>query len=570
MAELKNRIMRGIFVSDLRVGPLVRAIQPDSVAIWTEWSQSCEVTLTAKLAVQGQHTETLSNCVHTVTVGGRHYALSQFTGLQVAHWYDYQVQTDEQGKVPGANTPEILQCFRTLDVPESRATLRLAYGSCRHLSVEGSDALSALGPWLLQHRDERETCWPHLLLLIGDQIYADDPGKAGASREPAQTFEEFARLYEQAWTADAGVRQVLALLPTHTIFDDHEIINDWNITPTWHAEMLRKGQEQMLVDGLVAYWIYQGWGNIGLQDAHKHSLLAIMQQATQNGQDALEYLRNAIRQALYQRTRLQWHYCIPTTPPIFVTDLRTDRAIASDKIDPVDVVPRIMSLAQMEALQGWLRIHANSTVLLACSVPAILPPLIGLAEYTMGLRPFQHARTRFLRCLGHKLAGIQQKIAISLSFDHWPAFGATWRELVALLDTRQRDVIILSGDVHFSYAMSAHRRFWRKKQQATLYQFVASPFKNILEQRDERLVLGQTWLKRADFGGLHARVLPMHEPETESNKRIPHDILFQNVVALVTCQSHANESGKYDIQQVYLGVVQEKLERVGVTAMPTR
>lgn len=557
-------------MSYLRVGPLVRAIRPDSVAIWTEWSRPCEVILTARLAsAQEQNAEMLSTRVHTVTVGERHYALSQLTALQPASWYDYQVQTDEQDKASGATNagmPVILQCFRTLDGPEARATLRLAYGSCRRMSAKGSDALSAFGSWLLQYKQEREIRWPHVLLLIGDQIYADDVGEAGVWHKTAQIFEEFACLYEEAWTADAGVRQVLALLPTHTIFDDHEIINDWNVTPTWHAEMLRKGKEQMLVDGLLAYWVYQGWGNIGLLNANEHPLLAIMQQAAQNEQDALEYLREAIRQALYQQIRLQWHYTIPTTPAIFVTDLRADRAIAKDGADPIDVVPRIMSLAQMEALRGWLRIHADSTVLLACSVPAILPPLIGLAEYMMGLRPFQHARPRFLRRLGHKLAGIQQELAIHLSFDHWPAFSATWHELVTLLASRQHDIVILSGDVHFSYAMSARRSLWRKKQQGMLYQFVASPFKNILEQRDERLVLGQAWMKRADFGGLHARVLPMHEPE--NNKRIPHDILFHNVVAQVICQPRTNENGRYDLQQIYLGVMQGRLEEIGVTAMP--
>ena len=49
------------------------------------------------------------------------------------------------------------------------------------------------------------------------------------------------------------------------IFDDHEITNSWNTSPDWRARALSHGLEPMLVDGLVAYWVYQGWGNPGAQ-----------------------------------------------------------------------------------------------------------------------------------------------------------------------------------------------------------------------------------------------------------------------------------------------------------------
>src|SRR5260370_26172023 len=98
--------------------------------------------------------------------------------------------------------------------------------------------------------DERETTWPRLLLLIGDQIYADDrigrhKGRSSlaqnARQEPsqrtgAQTFAEFASLYEQAWAGHADIRQVLAVIPTFMIFDDHEVTNGWNTSPDWRGE----------------------------------------------------------------------------------------------------------------------------------------------------------------------------------------------------------------------------------------------------------------------------------------------------------------------------------------------
>ena len=103
-------------------------------------------------------------------------------------------------------------------------------------------------------------------------------------------------MYKHAWTYEPGIRQALALIPTFMIFDDHEITNSWNLDPTWSMSMLRRGRGQMLVDGLVAYWLYQGWGNLLPQDDPDHPLMKIMQAAAYSGIDVLQALRDAIKQ----------------------------------------------------------------------------------------------------------------------------------------------------------------------------------------------------------------------------------------------------------------------------------
>ncbi len=136
-------------MEDLRVGPFVRAIRPNGVAIWTEWNHPCEVTLMATCEyVRGKSHRTFTVRSRTVTVGGRYYALSQLNGLQPATWYNYRVGNSTQGiasVIPSAEETNV-QCFRTLDLPDAQNTLRLAYGSCRKLSAVGPDALSAWVP----------------------------------------------------------------------------------------------------------------------------------------------------------------------------------------------------------------------------------------------------------------------------------------------------------------------------------------------------------------------------------------------------------------------------------------
>ncbi len=240
-------------------------------------------------------------------------------------------------------------------------------------------------------------------------------------------------------------------------------------------------------------------------------------------------------------------------------DVRADRpAILHDK-DDADAPARIMSHQQMNELQAWIKKHDTSPVLLVSSVPVLLPPLIGLAEYVMGVRHFHNTP---LRWLGHQMARIQQRVTRRMSFDHWPVFAATWRELAHLLSHRKHDIVVLSGDVHFSYAAAAQHGIFHSRKRATLYQLVASPFSNALDSRDARLVLIQARLKRAIYGGLQTRLRPL--TSTKATERVAHDILMQNTVALVTFEPHFSGpgEGRYSIKQTYLGVMNGQLEEV--------
>jgi hypothetical protein len=46
------------------------------------------------------------------------------------------------------------------------------------------------------------------------------------------------------------------------MFDDHDITDDWNITSGWLAHALQDRKwAAAITDRLIAYWMYQGWGN---------------------------------------------------------------------------------------------------------------------------------------------------------------------------------------------------------------------------------------------------------------------------------------------------------------------
>jgi hypothetical protein len=443
------------------------------------------------------------------------------------------------------------------------------YGSCRLLNQPERDTFDALGQWLIKHSDLREQVWPHVLLLIGDQIYADVPPSPliqmrSHMKDGATSFEDFASQYSYVWTNTANVRQALACIPTYMTCDDHEITDGWNGAPTWRAHMLQSGKEQVLIDGMVAYWVYQGWGNLDPQEV-AHPLIQIMKAAEQTGEDALEALRTCIKQAVFGDVELHWHYTIPTTPPIFVTSTRINRSsILTHHTDERYAPTHIMSAQQMAELRGWLQEQRIGVSLLVSSVPVLLPPFIGLAEYLTGVRLWTHASAP-LRWLGRQLACLQLNVAKRAGFEHWPVCVTSWHELVQSVARQTGDVVVLSGDVHFSYGIEGRPVIARRSHTplSRLYQLVSTPIQNSLQTKERRLIQGQAFITRATYGGLSTRVLPLQVQNAHVDTH--HSLLFENTLARVTFTLRPEQEQKYDLQQEYLGIVGGQLQVIGRT-----
>ena len=116
--------------------------------------------------------------------------------------------------------------------------------------------------------------WPHAVLLLGDQVYADEVSpdtlefirsRRDTSEPPGETiadFEEYTRLYLEAWS-DPPIRWLLSTVPSAMIFDDHDVIDDWNTSIDWLEEMRATDWwDRRVVGAFMAYALYQHWGNL--------------------------------------------------------------------------------------------------------------------------------------------------------------------------------------------------------------------------------------------------------------------------------------------------------------------
>ena len=127
------------------------------------------------------------------------------------------------------------------------------FGSCRgpdHGPGQGPDRHGddVLGAFARRLRGEPIDEWPDALLLLGDQVYADETSPETQAfirarrdvREPPHLqvadFEEYTRLYAETW-GDPTSRWLLSVLPSTMIFDDHDVLDDWNTSRSWRDEM---------------------------------------------------------------------------------------------------------------------------------------------------------------------------------------------------------------------------------------------------------------------------------------------------------------------------------------------
>lgn len=102
------------------------------------------------------------------------------------------------------------------------APLRIALGSCQY-PPGIFDAGPAYASWRrLSARCSDAQLRPQLMLLTGDQVYAD--ATAGLF-DPGQLEDRCRKPYEQ-WLHSAPVRDVLRRMPLYAMLDDHEIDND--------------------------------------------------------------------------------------------------------------------------------------------------------------------------------------------------------------------------------------------------------------------------------------------------------------------------------------------------------
>jgi hypothetical protein len=471
-------------VANLVLGPLLRYVGEREATVWVETDAPCEV-------------EVLGHQSRTFRVGAHHYALVFVEGLERGSATPYGVSLDGEAAWPPPNHPWPAPVIRTL---QPDATLRIAFGSCRvsaphhrpftarkddHRRGREADALYALA---LRMREEPQQRWPHLLLMLGDQVYADETppgthefirGRRDTNRPPGlevADFEEYTRLYYDAWQ-DPTIRWLLSTVSTAMIFDDHDVHDDWNTSGSWIEEYRAKPWwDTRIVGAFSSYWLYQHIGNLAPAELEEDELFGRVRTAS----DAAPLLAEFSIRADRETAGTRWSYCRDLgRSRLVMLDSRAGRVVADDRarrmVDPDE--------------WSWIEEHARGGfdhLLLGTSLPFLLSP--GLHH----LEAWNEALCA--GAWGRRAAALGERIRRGVDLEHWAAFERSFRDLAGLVEEvgagrrgeAPATIATLSGDVHHAYLAEA--AFPHDDVRSRVYQAVCSPFRNPLDARERRML----------------------------------------------------------------------------------
>ena len=390
-----------------------------------------------------------------------HYALVHSEGLSPGTRYEYEVRLDgaPAWPLPASDFPPAASA----PFPP-RGRCEIAFGSCRVAAPHEAPyslrkdedprgrEIDALRTLALHMRERPTEEWPHLLLMLGDQVYADEVSPAtkafAESRrdtgEPpghrVLDYEEYARLYRESWS-DPVIRWLLSTVSTAMIFDDHDVHDDWNISQAWVEEMRQTDWwEEHLVAGLMTYWVYQHLGNAAPGADRDLDLIRRLKEARDGAEILREFALRRLppngRRALELLPRRGRH-------PHRGRGLTGRRVLEEGRRSMVD-----------QEEWDWITEHATGGVdhlLIATSLPFLLGRGMHYVE-AWGEAVAGGAWGRLAARAG-------EWIRRTVDLEHWAAFQTSFAALAELqravaAGERGRppaSIVTLSGDVHHAY-----------------------------------------------------------------------------------------------------------------------
>ncbi|CAM5531058.1 alkaline phosphatase D family protein [Streptomyces griseus] len=455
-------------MAGLRLGPLLRYVDWETgstATVWVEASRPCTVEVRCADGASGSSP--------TFAVAGHHYALVVVTGLTPGSTTAYEVLIGsrrvwppDDARLPPSTitTPPVATATTATTAATASAGagaeppgVRISFGSCRWAAAPGGghdpvgpDALVTLAARLAADPAAER---PDVLLLLGDQVYADETSAATRRRLAARRdlreppgaeiadYEEYTYLYDESWR-DPEVRWLLSTVPSCMIFDDHDVIDDWNTSAAWQRDMrATPWWHERIVSGLMSYWVHQHLGNLSPAELAADPVYA----AVRASPDGTEALRRFAAETDADPARTRWSYRrVFGRVRLVMVDTRAARVLAEEQ--------RAMLDAE-EA--GWLREAvlddpiSYDHLLIGSSLPWLLPPLVHDAEH------WNAALCAGAR--GRRWARFGEKLRRASDLEHWAAFPESFDRFTELLreagsgPDAPATVCVLSGDVHHAY-----------------------------------------------------------------------------------------------------------------------
>ncbi|MBD3003060.1 alkaline phosphatase D family protein [Streptomyces sp. 5-10] len=505
-------------MAGLRLGPLLRHVDWETgtgATIWVETDRPCEAEVRCPDGAGGT--------ARTWQIAGHHYALIPVTGLRPGAETAYRVLLDGEQVWPLPDSSFPASTIRTptptpTPAPGADATdpppVRVAFGSCRWAAPPSDASHDPVGPDALDTLAQAlarapEAPRPDVLVLLGDQVYADETSaetrrwlaeRRDLSEPPGEQvadYEEYTRLYYESWL-DPEVRWLLSTVPSCMIFDDHDVIDDWNTSEAWQRRMrATPWWRERILSGLMSYWVHQHLGNLSPAELAADPLYAEVRAA----EDGTEALREFAARADADPGYTRWSYrrdfgrtrllMVDTRAARVLEEGRramlTDKEFAWVREQAMDGVGGFPDSAGPETSGGHDGGHDGGYdgghdggydhLLLGTSLPWLLPHFVHDVEaWNASLCGGRR---------GGRWARIGEDLRQRGDLEHWAAFPESFD---ALTDTiaevggapgAPATISVLSGDVHHAYVAAPDWSRWPSRPpRSQVRQLTCSPVHN--------------------------------------------------------------------------------------------
>jgi hypothetical protein len=339
------------------------------------------------------------------------------------------------------------------------------------------------------------------------------------------SFEEYTWLYQISWAAPT-LRWLFSCVPVAMIFDDHDVIDDWNTSAAWREQTGRvPWWPGRIRGGLMSYWLYQHLGNVAGEEGHDERLLEQIRSAEDESAVLEDFAHRADRGTAGTEGH-RWSYRFDVGPcRVVMIDNRNGRVLDEGRRAMVD-----------DDEWAWIEESLEADVdhlVIGSSLPWLLPPAVH------DLEAWDEQVTAGK--LGRRAVRWGEWLRQTLDLEHWAAFGRSFRGLGVLLGSIARDqrsghpatISVLSGDVHFAYVAEPR---WPDARGRT-YQVVSSPIRQGVPPVEQRVMRQMLRRPATALGWVLTRLTP--QARAPFNWDLVEGPWFDNNVAMLTYTDQA-------------------------------
>lgn len=287
-------------------------------------------------------------------------------------------------------------------------------------------------------------------------VWSPEPWKLVTDANPVNTGSELARYHKEQEAIDGfcdGLPQAaraMANVPVYMIFDDHDVTDDWNLSALWETTAYEHPFSRRIIgNALLGYLLCQAWGN---RPENFGELIGQCRQLFHPQQDHHELdqrRQDALIDQLFHFH--QWHYSLDTQPRLVVLDTRTHRWRSEIRRSHPS------GLMDWESLTDFQQEIMNEEAVVVVS-PA---PMFGVKLIELIQRVFTWFGKPLL-----------------VDAENWMAHRGAASVMLNIFGHPRtpRHFVILSGDVHYSFAYDVRLR--HKRNSPAVWQITSSGIKN--------------------------------------------------------------------------------------------